>query len=480
MKKSFIFIWIFILAPLIAASSIQNKPDEKPKNSIETSGGKMTQPKKTKTRNSDKAILGNRGWIGSTYPSFSLTEEETIYLENLARDTWNSLNYLWEPSTGLPYDNIHKGENTSVTNIGMFFAATSGAYVMGYISKDEAVSRLRLALTSMNKMKRWHGFSQSWNSVRTLQPSKDDYWVSTLDTGNMAGGLLVAKHTFPELSKDIDRYLREIDWNWMYDSGLKKLLGGYITNTDLFAGPLTLLGGDPRLSCFLAIAMGKVDLKSWNSLDRSFEERCAQKYLTPGWQGGGLFMQYISGLFINEWASFLNRSAANFAYAQILYAQEKNYPVWGWSASDSPKDGYLGWGHLKDEVVTPHACVLAVAHYPHQAIRNLKTLELMGARAPYSVNGEPKNFGFRDAIDIQTKEITDNYLYLDQGMLFLSLVDFLRGNALRNATESEPAIRKTKLKIRDYAPDHPKEFSEILRERDKNPGEKSIKEIPLS
>jgi hypothetical protein len=410
---------------------------------------------------------------------FSLDSNQIKYLEDLARDTWICLDFLWEPSTGLPYDNIYKGEYTSVTNIGLGFAVTAGAYMMGYLDRSEAVQRLRHSVQSLNQMKRWHGFCQSWNSVKTLQPSKNDYWISTLDTGNMVGGMLIAKSIFPEIEGEIQQYLDQMDWSWLYDRENHQVYGGYITNEEKYAGPLTLLGGDPRFACFLAIAYGAANLDSWKKLDRNFEEKYGQKYLVPGWQGGGLFMQYISGLFMDEWASPLNRSAANFAYAQILHAQENQYPVWGWSASDSPKDGYLGWGHLKDEVVTPHASVLVIAHYPKQVLKNLKQLEEMGARAPYVLKGKSKHFGFRDAMDIKTKEVANNYLYLDQGMIFLTLVNYLRDNILRKAVESQPEISKTKSLLSDYRSKDSEQFSSVLKMRDERPGEDSIESLTL-
>jgi len=427
----------------------------------------------------DQTIWGNQGYMTGGPSVIPLSEEERIYLEKLTYDTWRLIHHLIDEQTGLPYDNIHRGEYTSVTNIGMGFAAVSGAYVMGYITKEEAVGILKQALDSMKKFKNWHGFCQSWNGVKSLQPSQNDFWVSTLDSGNLAGGMLIAKNTFPELSLDIEAYLNKMDWAWLYDAGTKRLLGGYITDKDLFAGPLNLLGGDPRLACFLAYAHKALDDEAWNLLDRNVEEKYGIQYFVPGWQGGGLFMQYISGLFMNEWASPVNRSAANFAYAQILHARQNKYPVWGWSASDSPKDGYLGWGHLKDDVVTPHASILTIAHYPKQVIQNLKALEEMGARAPYFSGGESHAYGFRDAIDIHTKQVTDNYLILDQGMVFLTLVNYLKRDALRGAVEEEKSISHAKSRLKDYHALREDEFKKILRLRDERPGDETMSELKI-
>ncbi|MDP8217495.1 MAG: hypothetical protein P9M03_02090, partial [Candidatus Theseobacter exili] len=123
----------------------------------------------TKTKSTyDKTIWGNKGCLSGGKPAMTLSKKDTLYLEELARETWECLDYLWEPATGLPYDNIYRGGNTSVTNIGMGFASVTGAYLMGYISREEAVRRLKKSIESLEKMKKWHGFCQSWNDVKTL------------------------------------------------------------------------------------------------------------------------------------------------------------------------------------------------------------------------------------------------------------------------------------------------------------------------
>ena len=70
-------------------------------------------------------------------------------------------------------------------------------------------------------------------------------------------------------------------------------------------------------------------------------------------------MQTITGLWLDEAGTPSGRSAANFAYAQVRHADVNGYPVWGWSACADPAGGYLGWGRLRDAVVTPHAAAMA-------------------------------------------------------------------------------------------------------------------------
>jgi hypothetical protein len=157
----------------------------------------------------------------------------------------------------------------------------------------------------------------------------------------------------------------------------------------------------------------------------------------PGWQGGGLFMQYINGLWLDDRHTLMGQSAQNFAFAQMQHGSP-----WGWSASDSPSGEYIGWGKLRDEIVTPHACVLALQDFPAEVVANLRTLEKMGARK--------KGLGFVDAIDVKTGKIADNFLVLDQSMLFLSLANYLHDNCVRQWFQRDPAVQRGRQLIRDY------------------------------
>ncbi len=378
----------------------------------------------------------------STAPT--LPKSDRVYLKLLARDTWQCIDSLVEPATGLPYDNAKRTEFTSVSNIGLYLTDVAAANEMGFINARVAEKKIGRALDSLKKLKTWHGFQQSWNSVKTLQPATHDPWVSILDSGNLAGGLIAVGQKYPKFRADCEELVGAMDWGAFYDKNARQLLGGYNTVKEEFNPNwhLPFLGADSRLASFLAIASGKVPAESWDALDRGLEEKYHTRYLKPGWQGGGLFMQYINGLWLNDRGTFMGQSAQNFAFAQMAHAREKNYPVWGWSASDSPSGEYIGWGKLRDDIVTPHASALAIQDFPQEVVANLRVLEKMGARK--------KRFGFVDAIDISSGKIADNYLVLDQSMLFLSLVNSLRNDAVRKWFQADPSVQQGRQLIKDY------------------------------
>lgn len=366
------------------------------------------------------------------------------YLETLARDTWRCIATLVHPMTGLPYDNSNKAENTSVSNIGLYLTDVAAAHAMGFIDAEEAERRIDLTLTSVEKLKTWHGFQQSWNAVETLEPGEGDTWVSILDSGNLAAGLLTVGQAFPQFGRRCRALVDAMDWAAFYDPERQALLGGYDRARDWFNPGWTLpfLAADSRLASFLAIASGKVPAESWDRLDRSTEERHHARFFKPGWEAGGLFMPFINGLWLDESGTVMEQSAANFAYAQIRHAEVNGLSAWGWSACESPEGGYLGWGKLQDDVVTPHACALAIRHFPQVVIGNLRALEWMGARH--------ETLGFYDSVNIRTGKRAETFLLLDQSMLFLSLVNHLRDDVVRDWFQSNPGIRRGRQMIRDY------------------------------
>ncbi|MBC8453767.1 DUF3131 domain-containing protein [PVC group bacterium] len=374
-----------------------------------------------------------------------LSADDREYLKKLARDTWRSIVSMENRKTGLPYDNSEKNPNTSVSNIGVYLSDIVAAEAMGLIKRGDAEERIEKTLVSLAKLKTTYGFQQSWNNVETLRQATNDTWISVLDSGNLVGGLITVGQAFPRFEEQCTDLVMAMDWNAFYNTEKKLLCGGYNNETEKFNMNwlLPFMGSDSRMASFFSIATEKVPAGSWDAFDRKTEERHLAHFLLPGWKrGGGIFEQYLPGLWLDEKDTFMGQSAANFAYAQIRQAQIGNYPVWGWSASESPLDGYLGMGALRDNIVTPHASVLAIRDYPQEVIKNLHALDKLGARS--------KEYGYMDAIDFKTGKTAETFLMLDQSMLFMSLANFLQDGIIRKHFESSPLVKRGRQLIGDY------------------------------
>jgi hypothetical protein len=384
-----------------------------------------------------------------------LSPEDYAYLQGVAKDTWASIEYLIEPKTGLPYDISRKKPTyTSVSNIGVYLGAISIAVEMNFIDRQEAVKRVSKLLDSVEKLPTFNGFAQSWHDVVTLQPSTDDPWVSILDSGNLACGYIVARQEFPELKGRISKLLEAMDWSKVYNKDRQMLLGGYNMQKKAFNNGwlLSVMGTDARGAFIIAIGTGKVPPEMWGKVTKNMEYKYGFRYYQPGWSGGGLFMQMIDTCFLDLRNTDMWKSAASFAGAQIFHAKVIDAPVWGWSACDSPNEGYLGYNNWRDYVVTPHASVLPISIFPKESLANLRKLQELGAREDFELDGKKYAFGFRDSIDFVKGKATNTYLVLDQSMLFMSLCNYLTDGKMWELSNRDPIIKNARKLITDFQP----------------------------
>ncbi len=382
-----------------------------------------------------------------------LSVDERKYLLELAGDTYRYLDFTRDAETGLPNDNSRHAQHpdTSVTNIGLHLANLVGAVELGLETRASAVEKAQRIIRSMQGARYWNGHPYSWMYTEPNRRHNDSF-VSSVDLGNYYAGVIVARQYFPELQADCDKILAAANWSKLYNPTKKLLYGGFDARKNRYTDwNYSSLGSEARLASVVAIAMGGAPLECWSALDRTLEKRYGIEYLKPGWQGGGLFLGYLAGLFLDERGTVSAISAGNFARAQMLHAEKLNYPVWGWSASDSPQDGYLGYNAIRDHVITPHASCLALAHFPEEVARNLKRLDELGLRPVHVVGGKQFKFGFRDAFDIKTGRVTPGYLMLDQSMIFLTLVNFYKDRVISRQFESYAPVRETLAKLPDFS-----------------------------
>ena len=98
--------------------------------------------------------------------------------------------------------------------------------------------------------------------------------------------------------------------------------------------------------------------------------------------------------------------------------QQRTSVDFGWDDPACPREPSIPDGY-GDGVVTPHASFLALDFDRDAALANLDKL-----RRDFDVYGR---YGFYDAVDVGTGQVSRFYLALDQGMIMAAL-----GNELRN------------------------------------------------
>ncbi len=136
------------------------------------------------------------------------TPAERSMLRALARRTWRFFEELVGPEDHwLIPDNFQEdrkdlvAHRTSPTNIGLQLLSTLSAFDFGYLGFPGVVERLERTFATLLALPRYRGHFYNWYDTRTLAPLPPTY-VSTVDSGNLAGYLLTLKNGIVSLIED--------------------------------------------------------------------------------------------------------------------------------------------------------------------------------------------------------------------------------------------------------------------------------------
>jgi cellobiose phosphorylase len=146
-------------------------------------------------------------WISRTIesapPDFS--EEQTAFLRRTARKTWRFFEtFVNAEENWLPPDNFQEvpdpkiASRTSPTNMGLALLSNLAARDFGYLPVGPLIKRTEEAFATMQRLEKYRGHFYNWYDTRgagALQP----LYVSTVDSGNLAGHLLTLASGLREL-----------------------------------------------------------------------------------------------------------------------------------------------------------------------------------------------------------------------------------------------------------------------------------------
>jgi Putative glucoamylase/Protein of unknown function (DUF3131) len=248
-----------------------------------------------------------------------LTHRQRVKLMGIARKTWKFYGDDVDPATHLPLDNLtyaggsktptDYGRYTSSANIGVYLWAVVSAQDLGLITKRQATHKVRATLRSVKALSRYKGFLHQWYDTSTgdviLNPGQgvcpattgtfdNCSFVSNVDNGWYASGLLVARQALPGASKIANRLLKPMDFSIFYDGRAQthcnvnsaieddpptgQMWGGYyigLPPPDTASTPSHYyhngaLYSDPRISAYIGMGLhqmpGDVWWRSWREL----------------------------------------------------------------------------------------------------------------------------------------------------------------------------------------------------------------------
>ncbi len=136
-----------------------------------------------------------------------LPEAVANELRAIARLTWTFFEkFVTAEDHHLPPDNFQEdptpviAHRSSPTNMGLYLLSSVAARDFGWLGLQELVDRLTATFSTLCVLERFEGHFLNWYDTRTLQPLAPRY-VSTVDSGNLAGHLLTLRQACLEFAQ---------------------------------------------------------------------------------------------------------------------------------------------------------------------------------------------------------------------------------------------------------------------------------------
>ena len=417
----------------------------------------------------------------------ALPPVDQAYLQGIARDTWRFFERCVGPDDRhLPPDNLQilphdmLAHRTSPTNIGLYLLSAACAKAFGWIGTEELLTRLEATLATLATLQRHRGHFMNWYDTQTGAPLLPMY-VSTVDSGNLAGHLLAVAQACRELAREpqneatlgrLDAVARvceqtawAADFSFLYHRKRHLFHIGYrVAEQELDAGFYDLLASESRLTSLLAIAKGDVPVSHWASLGRPFFA-VGQRAGLRSWSGS-MFEYLMPTLVLDEPHGSVLRDACQAALReQIGYAMAHGVP-WGISESAyAGRDHTLAYQYAPqgvprlalrrtppDElVIAPYATALAAQVAAHAACVNFAALQALRARG---------DLGFIEALDFTPSRQTGSevstpvstFMSHHQGMTIVALANVLLGGVVRRWGMANPHIEAVASLLHERAP----------------------------
>ena len=149
-------------------------------------------------------------WISQppTAGAFVPNAAQQRFLRALARRTWAFFDaHVGAADHWLPPDNLQLdpapvvAHRTSPTNMGLALLANLAAHDFGWLGTGRMLERIAQTLVSMRALPRHRGHFYNWYDTQTLRPLAPLY-VSSVDSGNLAGHLLTLRPGLLEIIHD--------------------------------------------------------------------------------------------------------------------------------------------------------------------------------------------------------------------------------------------------------------------------------------
>lgn len=360
----------------------------------------------------------------------------------------------------------------------MQLLAETAASELDVVDSAVASERIGRVLDTLSSIETWNGLFYRWYRTGdgSIDRGFDGAYVSTVDNGWLAAGLVVASRAFPERADLAAELFERMDFSRLYDPSVAnpfvedderapgQFHGGYDPETGLTDWHYGVFNTEPRVASYLAIGKGDVPRAHWWGLFRTFApeadtnqrpEGTTRTYdgvpvweghyehggstFVPSW-GGSMFESLMPSLVLEEkelGTQALGKNARRHARLHVAHAADRGYDAWGFSPCATPggyetfgvdETGISGYG--ADAFVTPHATLLALEFVPDEAIRD--------ALGTYRAWGMETEYGLYDSVRASDGSPTTAWLALDQAMSLVAIANRLLDGRVRALLADDP------------------------------------------
>lgn len=416
----------------------------------------------------------NPEWASAQQGPHSLTDEALITLTQE-----RTFQYFWsgaESHSMAARERIHldapEKDQTLVTSGGTGFGlmAILVGIERGFVTREDAVKRLRHILQFLESAERFHGAWPHWihgDTGKTRPFSPKDDGGDLVETSFLAQGLLCVRQYFAEgkpaereLADLANRLWRGIDWNWYRGADQEDVLFWHWSPRHQWAMKFRIRGYNECLITYVLAASSpthpvpaKVYHSGWAEDGKILASQSAYGITFPlKHQGatrscGPLFWSHYSFLgldprqlkdrYADYWA--LNRDHVRMVrqYCIDNPGEFDGYSAkcWGLTSSYALR-GYRGHRPGNDEgTIAPTAALSSMPYLPKESLQVLRHL--------HGVHGERLfgRYGFYDAFNEGSDWFPQRYLAIDQGPIVV-MIENHRSGLLWRLFMSSPEVQQ--------------------------------------
>lgn len=399
-------------------------------------------------------------------PSTEPSAQQSAFLDELAKDTWNYLHSDWATSNHLPWSwrsaTLSGGDYANTAEIGFYALSWLAAYDLQRPWSPSWTETEAEVNAILDQLRAWQTGSQSYqphgpnayqNSVfyqwywiswtpPVLSGDPNDDVVPSIDNAWLAACLITMREYaeakgHAALAQKADDILADMDFMLWYHSNTHRFSWG--DQDDPQGGSeADYYSNENRIINFVACALGQLSadefqlsLEALEGPSKAYDTITVEK---TAWDGS-YFTYTTPALFVREMnTSYGTNTIIPATQAQIAYAQDQGYDAWGFSdCYDVGNGGYVQQGALpvakpgspetRPGLVTPHASTLALnTPLATEAITNLQTIS-----NTFSCAYDPA-YGFHDSVMTRPAaadygQCSNRFSALEQEWIFLSIVN---------------------------------------------------------